>query len=157
MLTLVDDVEISPDQIVDWIAEQATRYNLVKLALDSFRYSLLANSLRRIGFDAKECKNVMLVRPSDIMKTTPVIDSCFANQNLIWGDNPLMRWAVNNTKLIRSNRSTGSDTGNYIYGKIEGKSRKTDPFMAVVHAMTIESELGDGGGGVTPDLPVFVY
>lgn len=38
----------------------------------------------------------------------------------------------------------GVDTGNYIYAKIEGKSRKTDPFMALVAGMTAESVLGDG-------------
>ena len=36
------------------------------------------------------------------------------------------------------------DTGNYIYAKIEGKSRKTDPFMALVASMVIEPVLGTG-------------
>ena len=31
--------------------------------------------------------------------------------------------------------------GNFVYGKIEGRSRKTDPFMALVASMTIEEEL----------------
>ena len=31
--------------------------------------------------------------------------------------------------------------GNYVYGKIEAKSRKTDPFMALVAAMTIEDQI----------------
>ena len=55
-----------------------------------------------------------------------------------------MRWAVNNTKRVRSSKKLGVDTGNYIYAKIEGKSRKTDPWMALVASMTIESELGTG-------------
>lgn len=154
-ITLVDDVEINPDLIVDWIAEQATKYNILKIALDHFRYALMSKSLKRIGFDAKENKNVKLVRPSDIMSVTPVIDSCFANQYFIWGDNPPLRWATNNTKLIKSGVRTGNDTGNYVYGKIEAKSRKTDPFMAVAASMTIEDELGDGQS-TFDDLPVIV-
>jgi phage terminase large subunit-like protein len=157
LLTLVDDVEISPDLIADWIAEQAAKYNLVKLALDNYRYALLANSLKKVGFDAKDYKNVKLVRPSDIMTVVPIIDSCFVNQYFVWGDNPLLRWATNNTKLIRSGKKQGTDTGNYYYGKIEAKSRKTDPFMAVVAAMTIEGELGDGCSGETPDIDVHTY
>ncbi|MBE6906130.1 MAG: terminase large subunit [Ruminococcaceae bacterium] len=153
-LTLVDDVEIHPDLITDWIAEQAQRYNILKIAVDNFRYALLANSLRKIGFDAKEYKNVKLVRPSDIMKVVPVIDSCFANRYFVWGDNPPLRWAVNNTKLIRSGKTAGSDTGNFVYGKIESKSRKTDPFMALVASMAIEEELGGGYSGTLPDLGV---
>lgn len=155
LLTLVEDVEINPDLITNWIAEQGQTYNIKKIALDNFRYSLLTDSLKSIGFDAKE-KNVYLVRPSDIMKVVPVIDSCFINQYFIWGENRLMRSAVNNTKLIRSSRNIGSDTGNFVYGKIEAKSRKNDPFMAVVAAMTIESELSSEETGV-PDLPVFTY
>ena len=152
-LTLVDDVEISPDLIAEYIAEQAIKYNIVKLALDNYRYALLSEALRKVGFDAKDYKNVYLVRPSDIMKVVPVIDSCFANQYFVWGDNPLLRWATNNTKLIPSGKKQGTDTGNYYYGKIEAKSRKTDPFMALVHAMCIEDAIGDGSS-TFEDLPV---
>lgn len=156
-LTLVDDVEISPTLIAEYIAEQAIKYNIPKLALDNYRYALLAEALKKVGFDAKDYKNVYLVRPSDIMKVVPVIDSCFANQYFVWGDNPLLRWATNNTKLIASGKKQGTDTGNYYYGKIEAKSRKTDPFMAVVHAMTIEDALGDGSTLETPDVDVYTY
>ena len=51
---------------------------------------------------------------------------------------------MNNTKRVRSSKKIGVDTGNYVYAKIEGKSRKTDPFMALVASMTVEEELGSG-------------
>jgi len=152
-LTLVDDVEINPDLLTEYIAEQMTKYNLIKLALDNFRYALLAKSLNKIGFDATERKNIKLVRPSDIMKTEPVISSCFTQQYFSWDDNPLLRWATNNAKKIPVGRAQGKDKGNYEYGKIEAKSRKTDPFMALVHSMVIEDEL-ETGGSVFEDLPV---
>jgi len=155
-MTLVDEVEINPDLLAEWIAEQAIKYNLSKLALDNFRYALLADSLKKVGFDATDKKNIKLVRPSDIMQVATVIDSCFINQYFVWGNNPLLRWATNNTKKVKAGKVAGTDTGNYYYAKIEGKTRKTDPFMAVVAAMTIESELGDGEVSV-PDLPVFTY
>ena len=152
-LTLVHDVEINPDLLTEWIYQQAEKYNLAKLALDNFRYALLSNSLKSINFDSKERKNIKLVRPSDIMTVVPVIESCFTNHKFAWGDNPLMRWAVNNTKLVKSGRKNGTDTGNYYYAKIEGRSRKTDPFMALVAAMTIESELDEATSSFD-DLPV---
>lgn len=157
LLTLVDDVEINPDLLIDYIAEMATKYEIMKISLDSFRYALLSKSLRNIGYDAKEFKNIYLIRPSDIMKVYPVIDSCFNNQNFIWGDNPVLRWATNNTKSIRSSRKAGSDTGNFYYGKIEAKSRKTDPFMALVASMVSENDLGDCDDSDTPDLGVFTF
>lgn len=152
LLTQVDDVEINPDLIAEYIAEQAQKYNIANLALDNYRYSLLADSLKKVGFH-KDFKNVYLVRPSDIMKVVPVIDSCFTNHYFVWGDNPVLRWATNNTKLIRSGKKQGTDTGNFYYGKIEAKSRKTDPFMALVHSMCIEDALGTGES-TYEDLPV---
>lgn len=151
-ITLVDDVEIHPDLIAEYIAQMALEYNIQKIALDNYRYSLLSDALKKVGFDAAERKNVYLIRPSDIMKVVPVIDSCFANQYFIWGDQPVLRWATNNTKLIRSGVKTKEETGNYVYGKIEPKSRKTDPFMALVHSMCIEDALSESNS--IYDLPV---
>lgn len=151
-LTLVDDVEISPYLLTDYITEQMQYYDIKCIAVDGYRYALLAKALKEIGFD-KEHKNLYLVRPSDIMKIVPVIDSVFVNHYFYWGDNPLLRWATNNTKLIASGKKQGTDTGNFYYGKIEAKSRKTDPFMAVVHSVVIEDWL-DSGGSIFEDLPV---
>jgi phage terminase large subunit-like protein len=156
LITLVDDVEIHPDLIANWVAEQALKYDLQKLAIDNYRYALLAVSLKKVGFDAKDYKNVYIVRPSDIMKVATVIDSCFAKQYFVWGNNPILRWACNNTKKVKAGKVAGTDTGNYYYAKIEAKSRKTDPFMAVVHAMAIEGELGDCEP-VVADMPVYSY
>ena len=87
-----------------------------------------------------------MVRPSDIMSVDPVIQDCF-NRNLFsWGNVPHLRWAVNNTKRVRSSRAIGAETGNFYYAKIEAKSRKTDPFMALAASMVIEPLLGSGGG-----------
>jgi len=141
-LTYVEDVEINPDLIVDYIREQARNYNIIKIALDDFRYALLAKALNNLGF-SYENKNIKLIRLSDIMKVVPVVDSAFVSQSFIWGDDPVLRWATNNTKLIKMGKRQGQDLGNYVYGKIESKTRKTDPFMALVHSMCIEAELPD--------------
>lgn len=151
----VNDVEISPHLLTDYIMETAQQYSVKKIALDNYRYALMKNALEKIGFDPKERKNVYLVRPSDIMKVQPVIDSCFNNGYFTWGDNKPLRWATNNTKLIRSGKKEGTDTGNFYFGKIEAKSRKTDPFIALVASMVIEDELGTGESAYD-DLPVIV-
>lgn len=158
-LTVVDDVEINPHYITDWLKDAKKNYNIRALAIDDFRFALLAGALEEIGFDCKARKNLKMVRPSDIMRVAPVIDSLFANHNLVWGDAPEMRWATNNTKLIRYGRSLGqsddADLGNFVYGKIEGKSRKTDPFMAFVAAMTIEDRIIERKS--TPQVDVIMY
>lgn len=143
-LTPVDDVSIHPELIAEYIQQAATKYNIRMLAMDNYRWTLISEALKQIGFDAKDKTRVKLVRPSDIMTTEPVIQECFDRGLFTWGDNPCLRWAVNNTKRVRSSKRLGVDTGNFIYAKIEGKSRKTDPWMALVASMTCESEMGTG-------------
>ena len=139
LLTIVDDIEINPDMATEWIQEQLIKYNFLKLGVDNFRLGLISKALKEIGIETTNKDEVKIIRPSDIMKIVPVIDSLFNNHQIIWGDNPLMRWFTNNTKL------TSKTLGNYVYDKIEPKSRKTDGFMAFVHAMiaaqdTLEDE-----------------
>lgn len=150
-ITIVDDVSIHPDLLAGFLLEAMRSYQIVMLALDNHRYTLVSESLKKIGFSPDQ-KNIKLVRPSDIMQIEPVIQECFQRHYLIWGDRPHLRWAVQNTKRVKSGvkLKSGVDTGNFIYAKIEAKSRKTDPFMAFAAAMTIEDKLGDG---VPVELP----
>jgi phage terminase large subunit-like protein len=151
----VDDVEIDSELLTNYILKMGQKYIIKKIAIDSFRYALMKDSLEKIGFDPKERKNLYLVRPSDIMRIVPVIDSCFNKQLFVWGDNPALRWATNNTKKVPSGKKQGTDIGNFYYAKIEAKSRKTDPFMALVASMVIEEELSSVQS-TFDDLPVIV-
>lgn len=159
-LTLVDDVEVHPELVTEYLDAMKQLYMIRAVAIDDFRYALFSKALQGIGFDPKVRKNLKLIRPSDIMKVSPVIDSCFVNHWLTWGDAPELRWATNNAKLIRVNRrggGGGEDMGNFVYGKIEAKSRKTDPFMAYVAGMTIEDRIIERREGGRRRLDVAVY
>lgn len=142
--TVVEDVSIHPDLLAAYILEAGRRYNIRMLAMDHYRWNLVSESMQKIGFDARDKSRVKMVKPTDIMQVEPVIQECFDRGLFTWGDNPQLRWAVNNTKRVRSAKRIGSDTGNYYYAKIEGKSRKTDPWMALVASMVVEPALGNG-------------
>lgn len=131
----VDDVEISPDLVASWFEKMGQRYNIIKIAIDNYRYSLLNSALKKVGFDAFEKKNVYLVRPSDIMKAAPIINHGFVTHMIVFGNTPIMRWYTNNTKKQMD------DKGNITYGKIEPNYRKTDGFMEFVCTMTIIEEI----------------
>ena len=139
-LEYVDDVEIHPTRITSYIAELGKLYNIQMVSIDSYRYSLLSDALSKIGI-AREFKNLQLVKQTDIIKVVPIIDHCFLHGYFTWGDNPVLRWATNNTKTIRYGRDVGADKGSFVYAKIEGKSRKTDPFMALVASMVSEDKI----------------
>lgn len=154
-LTFVNDVEISPDIPALWLAKQAKKYNLTTLGMDTYRYTLLAKSLRAVGFDCDKdgSNNIKLIRPSNQMLMYPIINSEFTNHNIVWGDNPLMRWYINNACL----KAEAHD--NYSFGKIEPKSRKTDGFMAFVAAICAGgTELEDSGESFDiSDFGVYTY
>lgn len=137
LLTFIDEPEISPYIITDWLQVQKQKYNIVKVGADHYRFIDIAKALKDIGFDVEDKERVKRVRPSDIMMTVNTISSAFNTHNVVWGDDPLMRWATWNAKL------EPRQNNNYVYGKIEPKSRKTDPFMAFVHSMvlTLDVEL----------------
>lgn len=137
LLTFIDEPEISPYIITDWLQVQKQKYNIVKVGADHYRFIDIAKALKDIGFDVEDKERVKRVRPSDIMMTVNTISSAFNTHNIVWGDDPLMRWATWNAKL------EPRQNNNYVYGKIEPKSRKTDPFMAFVHSMvlTLDVEL----------------
>jgi len=133
-ITIVDDVEISPELVTSWIYDQSKVYSIEKIAIDDYRHTMFQRFLRDIGYSCED-KNVYRVRPSDIMKVQPIINSAFATGSIIWGDDPPMRWYTRNTKL------EPAPNNNFKYGKIEHHSRKTDGFMAYVDAMCIEDEI----------------
>lgn len=153
LLTFIDGPEIPPDVPAEWLAMQGQKYNITRLGMDNYRYTLLAKALREVGFDTdkKGANNIKLARPSDEMLISPTITSLFINHNIVWGDSPLMRWYTNNSCMITSK------AGNITYGKIEPKSRKTDGFKAFVAAMIASGDLPDSGEIVEVDFGVYTY
>lgn len=136
LLTVVDDVEVHPSYVTAWLFEQSQCYVIEKIGIDSYRHSFFMRELAEYGWTAKS-GNVKMIRPSDVMLTHPKINSAFVNHTMVYGDDPMMRWYTNNTML------EPAPHGNFTYGKIEGRSRKTDGFMALVAAMAVEEFIPD--------------
>ena len=136
LLTIVNDVEIEPEYLTDWIQEAGKEYNIKKICLDNFRYALMKKALKNIGFEATkdEHSKVHLIRPNDKRIIAPKVFSMFNRQLIAWEDNSLMRWYTWNVKVTKKN-------GNIDFEKIEEKSRKTDGFMALVAALVDEDEI----------------
>lgn len=141
LLSFVDGPEIPPEIPVLWVKQKAAELNasVVMTGIDNYRYTLLQKALKEILYasDEKGYKNITLVRPSNEMMLMPVITSTLLNHNLVAGNNPLFRWAINNTKVCTSS------AGNMTYGKIEPKSRKTDPFKAYVAAKVAQNKAAE--------------
>ena len=129
------------EQVIDWIMTQAKLYRILGIALDTFRYSLLKNAFEKNGIFPHDKQHpdgvIYLVRNGSVNhnKVAPVIDDMFARHNVIFGDDPMMRWYANNTAVKLDGK------GNKTYEKIEPLLRKNDGFMALVHVMSIDDLL----------------
>lgn len=141
LLEYVDAPEVSPSLPAEWLQKKGEKYNITTLGIDSFRFTLLAKALKDAGFDTDKggMNNILLTKRVTQMRYAPVINSAFATQSVLWGENPLMNWYTNNTFVL-----TDRD-GNMVYQKKEEKSRKTDGFMAFVSAVCASEDLEDCG------------
>lgn len=123
-LTIVDEPSIPMEKVVEWFCDMRTKYGLNTIVADTFRLSIVKSALEAEGF------NLIYIRNSKAAsaKLAPKIETVFANEQIIYDDNPLMRWYTNNT-YVRIDKF-----GNKNYEKVDEVRRKTDGFMAMLYA-----------------------
>lgn len=131
LLTIVDEPSIDPMHIVRWLDNQRDYYGIQKVVADNFRMDLLKPLLEEYGFEYEFIRNPRGVHS----KVAPIVEDSFANQKIIFEDNPLMRWYVQNT-LVKTDA-----LGNKTYLKKEEKTRKTDGFQAFLMALYKSDEI----------------
>lgn len=133
LLTIVDGPVIEIHHIVDWFVEQREHYGLTKIVADTFRLDLVKAALEAEGFELEFIRNPRAIHSL----LAPRVETAFAKHNIIFGDNPLMRWYTNNVYV-----KTKPD-GNKEYLKKDEFMRKTDGFQAFIHALWKADELLD--------------
>lgn len=131
LLTIVDEPTINPMHIVNWFDERREDYGIKKIVADNFRMDLLKPLLEEYGFEYEFIRNPHGVHS----KVAPTVETIFGNEQVIFGDNPLMRWMTNNT-LVKTDAR-----GNKTFLKKEEKARKTDGFHAFLMALYKVDEL----------------
>lgn len=154
--TIVNEKEIDPEIPIAYAIEKANQndWTIDCVVIDDFKKGVLQHTLSQYGF-SKEDDNLTIIRPSNIAQTIPSIERSFINEKLIWGDNAMLRWATNNTKVIpwKPAKTTGdNDLGNQLYAKINARFRKNDPFMAFAHSF-VKSDILIDTQDNTFDLP----
>ena len=133
LITIIKRDNISAQDIADWFLDQAKKYHIKNIYCDDYRKSLLESEFQKVGLPLESVRS----GPITHAKVAPLVEQIFAEETLVFGDDPVMRWAVNNTYIVVDKK------GNTSYHKIEPKTRKNDAFMALVHALTKDNELQD--------------
>ncbi|MGD6894298.1 terminase TerL endonuclease subunit [Bacillus infantis] len=125
LLTIVEGPVIEIHHIVNWFIQMREQYGLTKIVADTFRLDLVKAALEAEGFEIEYIRNPKAIHSL----LAPRVETIFAKKNLIFGDNPLMRWYTNNVYV-----KTKPD-GNKEYLKKDEFRRKTDGFQAFIHAL----------------------
>ena len=139
LITIINRPNISAQDISGWFLKQAKKYHILNIACDSYRAALLQSEFTKQGLPLTEVRS----GPITHAKVAPLVEQAFAEETLVFGNNPTMRWYVNNTCIEVDAK------GNTTYLKIEPKTRKTDGFFALIHALVLDSELQEIQGDMT--------
>ncbi|MED4685683.1 terminase large subunit [Bacillus mycoides] len=125
LLTIVDEPVINISHIVDWFVKIREIYGFNTIVADTFRLDLVKTALEAEGFILLYIRNPKAIHSL----LAPRVETLFANNRIIFGDNPLMRWYTNNVYVhIKKD-------GNKEYLKKDEFKRKTDGFQAFIHAL----------------------
>ncbi|AUJ26556.1 terminase TerL endonuclease subunit [Virgibacillus dokdonensis] len=131
LLTVVDGPVIDIQHIVDWFVAMREKYGLNTIVGDTFRLDLVKPALEAEGFELEFIRNPRAIHSL----LAPKVETAFAKRNIIYGDNPLMRWFTNNV-LVKT-----KPDGNKEYLKKDELRRKTDGFQAFIHALFKADEI----------------
>jgi phage terminase large subunit-like protein len=125
LLTIVNEPVINIKHIVDWFVEMREMYGVNTIVADTYRLDLVKTALEAEGFTLLYIRNPKAIHSL----LAPRVETMFANHNIIYGDNPLMRWYTNNVYVhIKKD-------GNKEFLKKDEVRRKTDGFHAFIHAL----------------------
>lgn len=125
LLTIVDEPVINIKHIVNWFVEMREIYGFNTIVADTFRLDLVKTALEAEGFVLLYIRNPKAIHSL----LAPRVETMFANHNIIFDDNPLMRWFTNNV-YVKIKKD-----GNKEYLKKDEVRRKTDGFQALIHAL----------------------
>lgn len=133
LCTIVRGNIIKEEDVSEWFLQKIRQYNvkIINIVGDRFRVEDLRDEFTTKGLPLKEVPS----GPITHAKIAPLVDKLFARKWIAYPGDYMMSWYANNIEVITDKK------GNRTYEKIEPIKRKTDGFMALIHALTQESEI----------------
>lgn len=131
-VTIIEDETNKPVYLAKWFAEQAKHYKIKLIASDLYRINYLREDFEKAGFDKLEIARSGTKTHTQLQ---PIVEDLFAYENIVYGDDLMMRWYTNNVYIKRDPKQ------NITYEKIEPRLRKTDGFFALLHALQFADQL----------------
>jgi len=125
LLTVVEGDYVKKEHIYDWFVAQSQRFAIEKVLYDPAKAFGLVEALTAYGFQTE------IVRQGFIT-LGPALDDLkerFLDGGVIYNGNRLLRWYINNVKLVEDRNRNKMPTK-------QGRYRKIDGFAALLNAHT---------------------
>lgn len=145
--TIVDCETLPAELMAEWFAEKAQIYNIKTICVDNYRALYIRETFSKYGLPLKEMRNGTYTHT----QLHPIVEELFANERIKWGNDFMLRWYTNNVYVNTDKKD------NKTYAKIEPVTRKTDGFMAFIHAMTEFEGLGECNTGEYEEMTCHTY
>lgn len=142
LLTICPGDYVTKETVYDWFVEQAQRYSIRLITYDPAHAFRLVQDL--IAYGGEDWIKVVRQGALTLSPALKDIKEMFLAGRVVFNENPLFRWYLNNVKLVTDRN------GNWLPTK-QDRYRKIDGFAAFLNShtevMPIMNQItGDGGG-----------
>lgn len=138
LLTIIPGEYVKKEYIYDWFVKQSEKFPIEKIMYDPAKAYGLVESLKAFGF---ECE---VVRQGH-MTLGPALDDAkelFIDGKVIFNNNRLFRWYINNVKLVEDRNRNKIPTKQGRYRKIDGFAAFLNAHVEVMKKLAVPQ--GDG-------------
>lgn len=144
LLTIVEDEYINEQYVFDWFQEQSQKYNINTITYDPAKAFRLNKMFEEAGY------NTLVVRQG-FVTLGPALDDLkhmFLDGKVIFNNNRLLRWYINNVELIKDRNGNRMPTKAGRYRKIDGFAALLNAHTKVMEMLVTNASKSEGNIGV---------
>lgn len=143
LLTICPGDYVTKETVYDWFVEQAQRYSIRLITYDPAHAFRLVQDI--IAYGGEDWIKVVRQGALTLSPALKDIKEMFLAGRVVFNENPLFRWYLNNVKLVTDRN------GNWLPTK-QDRYRKIDGFAAFLNShtevMPLMNQMGGDSGGV---------
>lgn len=141
ILTIVEDDYINESHVFDWFVEQSKYFDIGLITYDPAKAFRLNKELESSGYNTK------VVRQG-FTTLGPAMDDLkhmFLDGKVIFNENPLLRWYINNVELVTDRNNNKMPTKANRYRKIDGFAAMLNAHTEIMEKLIVHTDNADIG------------
>ncbi|PTI80961.1 terminase large subunit [Staphylococcus xylosus] len=137
-LTITPGQYVDYQQVYDWITEMNQYYPVEKITYDRANAFKLNQELKNYGFETEETRQGAITL-SPALKD---LNELFLDGKVIFNNNPMMRWYINNVQLTKDRNDNWLPTKQNRYRKIDGFAALLNTYTDIMNKVV--TDVGNG-------------